>query len=621
MPTPIKLTIKFKADTLGEFVEKYGTYVSQGGIFVRTRKPLAVGTLLDFEFKLQNGDALLKGMGTVVWTREHDPGRKTAPAGMGLRYDSLDSESQGILEKILSIKSENASDTDSVIEESKEVETSPGNQEEKTRVASVDVLKKLRGTDSSTESDSSDEKGPASDIFDDMDDLPSSDGKQEKAETAKESIPDEPEDSAEKPAKDSPVQTSWDDDATPIPSKIHPLISTDDSIPPEEKDETEETEEHKQEEQKNISDMETSQLPADDDIPDLDEDVSSAFDSLSAQSENEKTAVPEIPVDVKKVFDIEDDNKKIITEEVVEEKSSGSLTIMLFFILVVLAAFALYYFRFMHKDTNESQTKVSSEKNLKKTSADSMKVSSMNSEMKVDTVNGSMKPPLDMKSGDATRVEVVDMKSSDATRVDVVDMKSGDATKVDVVDMKSGDATEIRKIGIAKDVMKPDTVMPPKEATPANCGPNQHEAQVTTVPEGADVMLNLEKTGKKTPVNICLDKGKSYSFKIELDGYLAVNSYHPRVKGPLKIHKQLSQVPRQLVIQSRPKGAMVYIDGKRMGPSTIAQKYPVPQELWKIEIRMRGYEPYKTVVKKDDPKWIKKGYAYIFSVFAILKAQ
>ncbi|PKN46929.1 MAG: hypothetical protein CVU59_04530, partial [Deltaproteobacteria bacterium HGW-Deltaproteobacteria-17] len=139
------MTIKFKADTLEEFVERYGVYVSQGGIFVRTKKPLSVGSLVDFEFKLQNGGALLKGMGTVVWTREHDPARRGAPAGMGLRYDSLDEESISILTRILALKGSDAgSEAEADVPAEAAQVTSPGQQQEKTRVASMDVIAALR---------------------------------------------------------------------------------------------------------------------------------------------------------------------------------------------------------------------------------------------------------------------------------------------------------------------------------------------------------------------------------------------------------------------------------------------------------------------------------------------
>ena len=41
---PVSLRIKFRSANLDQFIERYGVDVSRGGIFIRTREPLAVGT-------------------------------------------------------------------------------------------------------------------------------------------------------------------------------------------------------------------------------------------------------------------------------------------------------------------------------------------------------------------------------------------------------------------------------------------------------------------------------------------------------------------------------------------------------------------------------------------------
>src|SRR5512142_490600 len=106
MRTPVTLKIKFKSATLDQFIERYSVDVSHGGIFIRTKDPLAVGTQLRFEFQLQDASPLISGEGTVVWTREHDPARVGVAPGMGVRFDKLAPESQAVLEKILAQKKE-----------------------------------------------------------------------------------------------------------------------------------------------------------------------------------------------------------------------------------------------------------------------------------------------------------------------------------------------------------------------------------------------------------------------------------------------------------------------------------------------------------------------------------
>src|SRR5580698_47317 len=101
---PTNLRIKFRSAGLEQFIERYAVDVSRGGIFIRTREPLAVGTRLKLEFQLQDAAPLLAGEGTVVWIREHDQTRENVTPGMGVRFDKLTPESQPTLEKILAEK-------------------------------------------------------------------------------------------------------------------------------------------------------------------------------------------------------------------------------------------------------------------------------------------------------------------------------------------------------------------------------------------------------------------------------------------------------------------------------------------------------------------------------------
>jgi molecular chaperone DnaK len=100
----ITLRIKFKSESVDHFIARYGADVSPGGIFIRTRDPLGVGTSLRFEFSLADGHSLLAGHGTVVWVREPDSTRAGVVPGMGVRFDKLTPESQNALGTILAGK-------------------------------------------------------------------------------------------------------------------------------------------------------------------------------------------------------------------------------------------------------------------------------------------------------------------------------------------------------------------------------------------------------------------------------------------------------------------------------------------------------------------------------------
>jgi uncharacterized protein (TIGR02266 family) len=101
---PINLRIKFRSESIDQFIDRYSIDVSRGGIFIRTREPLAVGTQLKFDFQLQDSSPLMAGEGTVVWIREYDANRTGITPGMGVRFDKLTAASQPVLEKILAEK-------------------------------------------------------------------------------------------------------------------------------------------------------------------------------------------------------------------------------------------------------------------------------------------------------------------------------------------------------------------------------------------------------------------------------------------------------------------------------------------------------------------------------------
>lgn len=103
--TPVTLKVKFKSETLDQFIERYAVDVSQGGIFIRTKEPQPVGTQMKFEFQLRDGAPLIGGEGTVVWIREPDPSRPAVAPGMGVRFDRLADGSMVVLERILNQKS------------------------------------------------------------------------------------------------------------------------------------------------------------------------------------------------------------------------------------------------------------------------------------------------------------------------------------------------------------------------------------------------------------------------------------------------------------------------------------------------------------------------------------
>src|SRR5260370_31439866 len=78
--------------------------ISRGGIFINTKTPKPVGTELRFEFLLAAGEVLesiIRGEGEVQWVRQFDPAHPAKLHGMGIRFTTLDGESQGVIDRAL----------------------------------------------------------------------------------------------------------------------------------------------------------------------------------------------------------------------------------------------------------------------------------------------------------------------------------------------------------------------------------------------------------------------------------------------------------------------------------------------------------------------------------------
>jgi uncharacterized protein (TIGR02266 family) len=96
-PKLLPLRIRLPYATAEEFVEKYGSNVARGGLFIATRSPKPEGTGLAFELVLVDGGRLLRGEGVVVRTQTEGP-----RAGMTVRFVRLDAFSKALIDRIVS---------------------------------------------------------------------------------------------------------------------------------------------------------------------------------------------------------------------------------------------------------------------------------------------------------------------------------------------------------------------------------------------------------------------------------------------------------------------------------------------------------------------------------------
>ncbi|MFZ5472165.1 MAG: TIGR02266 family protein [Myxococcota bacterium] len=98
----VGLLVKLKHPNRTTFAEEFATNLSEGGMFIRSRQPQPVGTLVKFEVQIAGGERVMQGLAVVRWVRNvNDP---LGPPGMGLQFEKLDEFTQALVEQMLKPK-------------------------------------------------------------------------------------------------------------------------------------------------------------------------------------------------------------------------------------------------------------------------------------------------------------------------------------------------------------------------------------------------------------------------------------------------------------------------------------------------------------------------------------
>jgi molecular chaperone DnaK len=103
--TAVGLAVRLSYGSVDEFVDRYATNISRGGVFVRSRDPKPVGTVLDLELRLSGGEKVIRARGVVRWIAAENPSAHPPSApGMGIQFLDLDEESRRIVERIVTLR-------------------------------------------------------------------------------------------------------------------------------------------------------------------------------------------------------------------------------------------------------------------------------------------------------------------------------------------------------------------------------------------------------------------------------------------------------------------------------------------------------------------------------------
>jgi|SRR5271156_1870285 len=99
----VQLRVDYKR--LNTFFADYAKNISKGGTFIRTDKPLAIGTEFIFVLSIPEQAQVIELRGEVLWTVAPSEATEDAPAGMGIRFkfeaqaerQSLDDYVEGLM--------------------------------------------------------------------------------------------------------------------------------------------------------------------------------------------------------------------------------------------------------------------------------------------------------------------------------------------------------------------------------------------------------------------------------------------------------------------------------------------------------------------------------------------
>ncbi len=81
---------------IDDYIAEYVTSISPGGVFIRSRNPLPVGTRVDLRFSVILEDIHhIEGKGEVVRVQPTDP------QGMGVAFTRLSATSKAIIDRIV----------------------------------------------------------------------------------------------------------------------------------------------------------------------------------------------------------------------------------------------------------------------------------------------------------------------------------------------------------------------------------------------------------------------------------------------------------------------------------------------------------------------------------------
>lgn len=95
------ITLRVDYKRLNTFFADYTKNISKGGTFIRTTKPLEVGTEFVFVLSFPSAEGQLRLHGEVMWVVPESEASEENPAGMGIRFLFDDDEERSAVSRFV----------------------------------------------------------------------------------------------------------------------------------------------------------------------------------------------------------------------------------------------------------------------------------------------------------------------------------------------------------------------------------------------------------------------------------------------------------------------------------------------------------------------------------------
>ena len=82
--------VQYRFQSVEEFENSVVVNLSSSGMFIQTKEPEPAGSLICFQFMLEDGSKLIEGLGRVIHVNQDDGAH---PLGMGIEFVTLDESS------------------------------------------------------------------------------------------------------------------------------------------------------------------------------------------------------------------------------------------------------------------------------------------------------------------------------------------------------------------------------------------------------------------------------------------------------------------------------------------------------------------------------------------------